>query len=98
MMITDFEARLLSLMGALALVLVFCLVSLWFDRRRRPSMFNSPSFRSAHVQPTQKAAPIVATIIEHKTDGRDNSEAHRRQARHQRLLTLTTDETNHGMY
>ncbi len=94
----DFETRLLAVMAVFAVILVACLASLAFERwrRRRTSPFRSAEFRSAHVQPTQKAAPTVATLIEHKTDGRDHSAAHERQARFQ--SRAWERQTNHGMY
>ena len=103
----DFERALLATIGAAALVAVVCLVSLWLDRRRRRSVFSSPAFREAHVQPTQKAAPTVATVIELKTDGADHSASHRRQADFQRSIAPRVSEnptrewerrTNYGMY
>lgn len=59
----DFERGLLLLIGVFALILVVCLLSLAFSswRRRRTSPFT-PAFRSAHVQPTQKAAPTVGQV------------------------------------
>lgn len=93
---STFETRLLAVMAFFALILVACLASLAFSRWRRRSPFRSEAFRSAHVQPTQKAAPTVATLIEHKTDGRDHSADHNRQARFQ--SRQWERQTNHGMY
>lgn len=105
----SFETRLLSVIAALAVILAACLFSLWLERRRRRqnSPFHSAAFRAAHVQPTQKAAPTVASVIELKTDGADHSTAHERQARFQRSIAPRVSEnpvrewerrTNFGMF
>lgn len=61
----NFETLLLRVILVAALVAVFCLASLALSayRRRRLSVLTSPAFRSAHVQPTQKAEPFVASIL-----------------------------------
>lgn len=58
------ENVLLSIIAALVVVIACCLGSVWLDRRkhRQTSIFHSHDFRSAHVQPTEKPAPTVATI------------------------------------
>lgn len=93
---TTFETRLLIAMGVCALIIAACLFSIWLERRRRTSPFRSAAFREAHVQPTQKAQPTVATLIDIKTDGRDHSADHQRQARFQ--SRAWERQTNHGMY
>jgi len=87
-----FESSLLAVMGFFALILVACLASLAFSswRRRRASPFHSAEFRRAHVQPTQKAAPTVATLI-------SRSEAPTVEAPRFRSRAWER-QTNHGMY
>lgn len=90
----QFETNLLIAIALCALVLVACLASLAWDRRRARKRW--PVIRAAHTQPTQKAAPTVATLIELKTDGLDHSADHQRQARFQ--SRAWERQTNSGMY
>lgn len=67
----NFETLLFRVILVAALVLVACLVAIYVERRRRPSIFSSPAFRSAHVQPTQKPEPTVATVRRSKNPLRE---------------------------
>lgn len=90
-----FESRLALAIIVCAVVLVACLVSLALDRfRRRSSPFRAPAFREAHVQPTQRASPTVATLVSSRREV-TIAERPRRSANPTREWER---QTNHGTY
>lgn len=95
----DFESLLSRLILAAAIVGGLALLSLVVERRRRrsSSVFHSPAFRAAHVQPTQKAEPTVADVIpvDFKHDPRRVERGNPKQEAHYRESLAGMSDTDY---
>lgn len=93
----DFETLLLSIMGALAVLAGALLFWAWLDRRR--ARRGWPVIRAAHVQPTQRPTPTVATVLSSTIVERRAMPTVAERPRVSENPTRQWERrTNHGMY